>query len=98
LRFVENRGQADPQVNYYLQGSGTSVWFTPTGLTYGLTDSLKHAQPAPGEARSGGPAPRENQPGRWDLKLDFVGARPTTPVAAEPAAGSVSYFKGSPQE
>ncbi|HEX2180207.1 MAG TPA: hypothetical protein VHL54_11930, partial [Actinomycetota bacterium] len=33
LTFLPNAGQADPQVSFYLQGAGGSVWFTPTGVT-----------------------------------------------------------------
>ncbi|WP_158939559.1 DUF11 domain-containing protein [Streptomyces sp. NRRL S-87] len=81
LRFVENRGQAGDGVNYYLQGAETSVSFGPTGLTYGLT----------------GPDTKNSEKRqRWVLKLDFVDAKPTAPVAEAPAPGRVSYFKGSP--
>ncbi len=36
LSFIENRGQADPRVSYYLHGSNASVYFTPQGLTFSL--------------------------------------------------------------
>lgn len=38
LYFIENQGQADPRVDYYLQGAGTSVYLTRKGLTFSLTD------------------------------------------------------------
>ncbi|WP_329390182.1 hypothetical protein OG625_38470 [Streptomyces sp. NBC_01351] len=76
LRFVENQGQVPGEADYYLHGSRTSVAFTETGLTYGLSKKDK----------------------RWGLKLDFVGAKPTEPVAEAPGAGRVSYFKGSSGE
>ena len=36
LNFVENRGQADPRVRYYVEGKGSSVYFTAGGLTMSL--------------------------------------------------------------
>lgn len=39
LSFIENRGRLDPQVAYYVQGSDTSVYFTPGGVTFSLTGS-----------------------------------------------------------
>jgi uncharacterized repeat protein (TIGR01451 family) len=33
LAFIENRGQLDARVAYYLQGAGTSAYFTPQGMT-----------------------------------------------------------------
>jgi hypothetical protein len=39
LSFIENRGQADRQVSFYVQGSETSVYFTPDGLRLALADT-----------------------------------------------------------
>jgi uncharacterized repeat protein (TIGR01451 family) len=36
LSFIENRGQVDHRVNYYLQGAGSSLYFTSRGLTLSL--------------------------------------------------------------
>src|SRR5687767_12831259 len=38
LYFVENRGQLDSRVGYYLQGRRASVYFEPDGLTYRLAN------------------------------------------------------------
>ncbi len=35
--FVENRGQVDPRVAYYVPGRGTSAYFTSEGLTFALS-------------------------------------------------------------
>jgi hypothetical protein len=87
LYFIENRGQVDPQVAYYLQGRDTSVYFTPSGLTFSLPAL---AEPSIDAA----PTARE----RWALKLDFVGADPAArPFGRGPTSALVSYFKG-PQE
>jgi hypothetical protein len=37
LLFIENRGQLDSQVAYYLQGRTTTVYFTSTGVTFALS-------------------------------------------------------------
>jgi hypothetical protein len=103
LYFIENRGQLDARVAYYLQGRDTAVYFTATGLTFTLTG------PEPGA-----PAPETPQPGallhpvafkpdakseaprrRWALKLDFVGANPQVqPIGHDRAPAVISYFKG----
>jgi hypothetical protein len=36
LYFIENRGQLDPQVSYYLQGRDKTLYFTSTGVTLAL--------------------------------------------------------------
>ncbi|MBI3912338.1 MAG: SBBP repeat-containing protein [Armatimonadetes bacterium] len=42
LYFIENRGQVDPRVAYYVQGHDTSVYFTPRGLTFALSRPVVH--------------------------------------------------------
>src|SRR5262249_54193025 len=37
LSFVENRGQLDPHIGYYVPTPHASTFFTATGLTYALT-------------------------------------------------------------
>ena len=37
LYFIENRGQLDARVAYYLQGRDTAVYFAAAGLTFALT-------------------------------------------------------------
>jgi hypothetical protein len=36
LYFVENRGQTDPRVGYYVQGRNATLYFTPQGVTFAL--------------------------------------------------------------
>src|SRR5438876_405916 len=82
LYFVENHGQLDERVAYYVQGRDTTLYFTSQGLTLALSS------PAPQPAAL--PKPRNLlQPAAWKteaepssaqqryvLKLDFVGANP----------------------
>ena len=37
LYFVENRGQVDSRVAYYVQGSDKTIYFTREGVTFALT-------------------------------------------------------------
>lgn len=99
LLFIENRGQLDPTVAYYVQGRSTSLYFTPAGLTFAL--SGKQDPPAPrakgGLVRTGWNP--KSTPERWALKLDFLGADLSVkPVAEAPQEAVISYFKGPPSK
>ena len=39
LLFIENRGQLDSEVAYYVQGRTTTLYFTSAGITFALTDA-----------------------------------------------------------
>ena len=39
LYFIENQGQLDPRVAYYIQGGDKSIYFTGRGVTFALTDA-----------------------------------------------------------
>lgn len=83
LYFIENQGQLDEQVAYYVQGRDTTLYFTPQGLTFTLSSSAPLPQ---GQRKSSGatlqPVALSLQPHqdrarqRWVIKLDFVGANP----------------------
>ena len=51
LLFVENRGQADPQVAFTLQGNAATVFFTPTGVTYALVEPAQADANVPPDPR-----------------------------------------------
>ncbi len=40
LYFIENQGQLDPRVAYYIQGGDKSIYFTGSGVTFALTAAL----------------------------------------------------------
>src|SRR5258708_5559461 len=90
LYFVENRGQADPRVAYYVQGAGTSVYFSRAGITFALTSPAKSeagaAATPTGEAGPARPAPAQE---RWAVKLDFLGANPDARPAREDRTAAV---------
>lgn len=81
LVFIENRGQVDPAVGYYVQGHDKSLYFTSEGVTFALSEPAAAAPETPHQ--------------RWIVKLDFLGARPgVAPVGEGPSDAVVSYFKG----
>lgn len=105
LYFIENRGQLDPQVAYYVQGKATTIYFTAQGVTFALTGPGT-LQPAPDTSvhraawrpRAFSRLAEAAQRQRWAVKLEFVGATPNvTPIGQDPTPAVVSYFKG-PQD
>ena len=100
--FIPNQGQLDERVAYAIQGKDKSVYFTPEGLTFVLTEREK-GLPASERRflREIGPAEAGQQaPGRrWAVKLDFVGVRrDVRPESLALSETMVSYFKGRPEE
>ena len=107
LYFIENRGQLDPRVAYYIRGADKTIYFTAGGVTYVLED-LHSPQLKPARVTTArfhfGPhaelgAARRSQfstSGRWAVKLDFVGANPHTQLSGrEPTEAVISHFRGS---
>jgi len=94
--FVENRGQVDERVAYYVQGKDKSLYFTESGVTFVLNGE-KPNRTAGGAAsiRDTRSDELNNPSERQVVKLDFVGARPgVRPGGEEKAAAVISYFKG----
>src|SRR6185369_8256615 len=86
LYFVENRGQLDKRVGYYVQGIDKTIYFTNHGLTFVLNPKPE-AQPEISKSD-------KQHSERWSLKLDFVGARPgVRPEGREQTGATFSYFK-----
>ena len=51
LYFIENQGQLDPRVAYYIQGGDKSIYFTGSGVTFSLTAALPDALTAAGDEK-----------------------------------------------
>ena len=113
LYFVENRGQVDERVAYYIQGSDKTIYFTSEGVTFALTrpssdESTRNPKSTIGHRRApddahARPLTHSHSPtlpySRWVVKLDFVGANPNVrPVGQEMTEAVISYFKGKPDE
>jgi len=101
LYFIENRGQMDSHVIYYLKGGDKTLYFTPQGLVFVLTGKeqfstfnktrIRKASYPFGPVKSG-PKPTLQ---RWVVGLDFVGANPKVkPLGLDPTPAVISYFKG----
>jgi len=91
LYFIENKGQVDSQVAYYVQGADTTLYFARDGVTFGLTGEQGCGGGSCFAKNLAGPQPM----GRWAVKLDFVGANPKATVKGEAATSAkISYFKG----
>jgi hypothetical protein len=93
LQFIENQGQLDERVAYYLQGRDDTLYFTAEGLTL----ALSHPEAGPAKvvalpASVQRPlATRE----RWVVKVDFVTPNPQATLTAQDSTGTlVSYFTG----
>jgi len=91
LYFIENKGQVDSRVAYYVQGGDTALYFTREGVTFGLTGEQGCGGGSCFVKNLAGPQPM----GRWAVKLDFVGANSKATVKGEAATSAkISYFKG----
>ncbi len=91
LYFIENKGQVDSRVAYYVQGSDTTLYFTHEGVTFGLTGEEGCGGGSCFAKGLAGPQPM----GRWAVKLDFIGANSKATVKGEAATSAkISYFKG----
>src|SRR4030095_7340455 len=73
LYFVENRGQLDSRVAFYLQGRDKSLYFTEQGVTFVLTDIADRETVSKDELKKAS-FPRAGEEtvssdGRWVVKL-----------------------------
>ena len=53
LYFIENRGQSDPRVAYYIQLADSGVYFTSEGVTFALTEKERPAPTSPSRENDG---------------------------------------------
>jgi hypothetical protein len=92
LYFIENQGQINGPVAYYVQGKDKTLYFTSEGLTFVL-----HGPDAQ-DAELSHEFPRAPT-SRWIVKLDLIGANPhVQPVGMDETSALVSYFKGPRDE
>jgi hypothetical protein len=101
LYFIENRGQLDSRVAFYIQGRDTAIYFTAEGMTLALTEQ-KRGERGNGRLERLSLGQDRRTPQAWSrrvVKLDFVGANPRPRIlAGDPMPAVVSYFKGRPEE
>src|SRR5918996_619710 len=97
LYFVENRGQLDDQVAYYVHGTNKILYFGSAGVTIVLNQpsSRQSSQATVAVVNSSSDALAERAISRVTIKLEFVGADPAVkPVGEELSTARFSYFKG----
>ena len=95
--FIENRGQVDARVAYYVHGANKIFYFGSEGVTMALSRALPRQSPQPTLARvnASSDALGESSVSRVIIKLDFVGADPAVKPVGEALSTAVfSYFKG----
>ena len=104
IYFIENQGQTDASAAYYVKGRDKAIYFTAKGLIYVLSgENEKYASSRTGIRNrtysSGSDTQRKrHQPGRWVVKLDFVGANADVrPEGRGLTSARISYFKGRPE-
>src|SRR5205085_609016 len=98
LYFVENQGQVDGRVAYYVTGPSATLYFGADGLTFSLAAPRTGvplpqglAPPTAAARAAAAEAPHE----RWSVGLDFLGADPAAqPVGQDLTPARISYFKG----
>ncbi len=103
LYFIENKGQMDSKVAYYIKGSDKTIYFTPEGLTYVLSKIKGKDDVLPKKNYSMMPKEQrlklQESNSRWVVKLDFVGARrDAKPTGLKKSEAVISYFKGKPEK
>ncbi len=86
LYFIANQGQVDDeQVAFYVKGEDKTLFFTPGGITFALRRAAKGEE--------------GDEPSRWTVKLDFLGANPDArPEGKDRQQAVFSYFKGRPED
>ena len=107
VHFIENHGQLDPRVAYYVRGRDTDVYFTPTGVTLVLAEDARARRGRAPETSAQFEEPSRRLPiqgavfapedaprGRWAVRLDFVGANAVTPRGLDRTPAVVSYWTG----
>ena len=88
--FIENRGQVDARVAYYVKGRNANIFFEKQAITSSLRERTRRnqttLQPTAAIAK-----PR---PAIWNVKVDFLNSNPAPAIeATTKVATAVSYFR-----
>ena len=98
LYFVENQGQMDGAVAFYIQGKGQTIYFTQAGVTISST-VRPPVDWLPGDVLPATLSTTSSGSQRWTTKIDFVGARKAPRITGEQKTPAVfSYFRGPKSE
>ncbi len=93
LYFIENWGQMDAQVGYYIHARDKSIYFTPDGVTFVLSEPIASNKRDPSGFASDAPASE-----RHAVKLEFLNANAVKPQGTEKTEAVFSYFRGRQDE
>ena len=98
LHFIENQGQSDEAVGYFVEGRDKTLFFTSSGVTFAIGRSADRdaSLPLPATLRGG---PRgdllDDVAARWAVKLDFVDADSNARLEGlDQTSARFSWFKG----
>lgn len=93
LYFIENKGQLNKRVKYYVQGATTTLYFERDGITFAFVDQALVTGSHDREQQPVGP---NRAPHRWAVKLSFIGTNPFVELQPElPTSATISYFSGT---
>ena len=102
LEFVANKGQWPAEVRYAAAVPGGHLYLEPSGLRYVLLQAIEHPHEAAdlarkaAQARAAVPPAEEGAIQGHQLRVRFVGADVTTPLAPARATGEVrNYLHGN---
>lgn len=95
LYFVENAGQIDSRVAYYLVSPEATAYFTPGGVTFSLSEPRTRRSPGVSRRMRTVALASAEERRHWTLKLDFVGGDTNVvPRGRDSAGARVSYLIG----
>ena len=102
LYFIENHGQMDSRVAYYVKGHDKSLFFTSQGVTF-LLRGKGDVFSTPGAVLSrtsySPDTSQVDRSMRWAIRLEFLGANmDVKPAGIDRTKAVVSYFKGKRDE
>ena len=88
LLFIENQGQLDAEVRYYVKAAGQTIYLTDDGMVFDLTRYQREDADVPD--------PADRQAERLVFGLDFVGASESPTVQGRDRGKAVvNYFIGN---
>jgi hypothetical protein len=96
--FIENTGQLDPQVRYYVRGGGQTAFFTPQGVVLVLNraESGQKQEAMVNPDHPGPPRQEGNRHRAAVVRMLPEGMQEGVKIAAlEPQDYKVNYFKGN---
>ncbi len=96
LLFIENKGQLDPKVRFYVKTSAQTLYFTDEGIVFDLLRGQEDAAANRSPGAEKGHQAREGKRERLVFNLRFENARKGVLIEGlERQTGEVNYFVGN---